>query len=165
MTFLPKNFLFAWSVRTANIGSVIGKGGAIINQIRQESGAGIKVDSSVEETTLITISAKEYFEDISPGYWKQPLRLQPRCSDKSERDSGIVSFTTRMFVPSSRIGCLIGKGGNIITEIRKLTRANIRILPRKIFQKLHWKMMRWCRFLEILMSQGMHSFKYYTVKG
>lgn len=46
---------------TANIGGVIGKGGAIINQIRQESGAVIKVDSSTSEgdDCLITISAKE----------------------------------------------------------------------------------------------------------
>ncbi|CAM8968355.1 unnamed protein product [Rhodiola kirilowii] len=130
-----KEFSLRLVCRTANIGSVIGKGGAIINQIRQESGAGIKVDSSVEEDTLITISAKEYFEDISPAT-EAALRLQPRCSDKSERDSGIVSFTTRMFVPSSRIGCLIGKGGNIITEIRKLTRANIRILPKENLPKI-----------------------------
>jgi poly(rC)-binding protein 2/3/4 len=46
---------------TANIGAVIGKGGTIINQIRQESGATIKVDSSASEgdDCLITISAKE----------------------------------------------------------------------------------------------------------
>lgn len=45
----------------ANIGGVIGKGGAIINQIRQESGAAIKVDSSSTEgdDCLITVSSKE----------------------------------------------------------------------------------------------------------
>lgn len=45
----------------ANIGGVIGKGGAIINQIRQDTRAGIKVDSSAAEgdDCLITISAKE----------------------------------------------------------------------------------------------------------
>lgn len=44
-----------------NIGGVIGRGGAIINQIRQDSGAAIKVDSSTSEgdDCLITISAKE----------------------------------------------------------------------------------------------------------
>uniref|UniRef100_A0A7N0RGE8 K Homology domain-containing protein n=1 Tax=Kalanchoe fedtschenkoi TaxID=63787 RepID=A0A7N0RGE8_KALFE len=114
-----KEFSLRLVCRTANIGSVIGKGGSIINQIRQESGAGIKVDSSEGEDTLITISAKE-----------------PRCSDKSERDSGIVSFTTRMLVPSSRIGCLIGKAGSIITEIRKFSKANIRILPKENLPKI-----------------------------
>uniref|UniRef100_A0A7N0V215 K Homology domain-containing protein n=1 Tax=Kalanchoe fedtschenkoi TaxID=63787 RepID=A0A7N0V215_KALFE len=131
-----KEFSLRLVCRTANIGSVIGKGGTIINQIRQESGAGIKVDNSSEgEDTLITISAKEYFEDISPAT-EAAVRLQPRCSDKSERDSGIVSFTTRMLVPSSRIGCLIGKGGSIITEMRKLTKANIRIVPKENLPKI-----------------------------
>lgn len=46
---------------TGNIGGVIGKGGVIINQIRQDSGATIKVDSSATEgdDCLITISTKE----------------------------------------------------------------------------------------------------------
>ncbi|CAI0388440.1 unnamed protein product [Linum tenue] len=41
------------------IGAVIGKGGAIINQIRQETGAGIKVHSSAADDCLIAISARE----------------------------------------------------------------------------------------------------------
>ena len=44
-----KEFSLRLVCPTANIGGVIGKGGAIINQIRQESGAGIKVDSSATE--------------------------------------------------------------------------------------------------------------------
>lgn len=46
---------------TGNIGGVIGKGGGIIKQIRQESGASIKVDSSGAEgdDCIIFISAKE----------------------------------------------------------------------------------------------------------
>ena len=56
-----KEFSLRLVCPTANIGGVIGKGGAIINQIRQESGAVIKVDSSSTEgdDCLITISAKE----------------------------------------------------------------------------------------------------------
>jgi len=44
-----------------NIASVIGKGGALINQLRQETRATIKVDSSRTEGNdcLITISARE----------------------------------------------------------------------------------------------------------
>lgn len=64
------------------------------------------------------------------------MRLQPRCSDKVERDSGIISFTTRLLVPTSRIGCLIGKGGAIITEMRRLTKANIRILSKDNLPKI-----------------------------
>ncbi|GMH15671.1 hypothetical protein Nepgr_017512 [Nepenthes gracilis] len=121
-----------------NIGGVIGKGGAIINQIRQETKANIKVDNSTAEgdDCLITISSKEYFEDQLSPTIEAARRLQPRSSEKVERDSGIISFSTRLLVPTSRIGCLIGKGGAIITEMRKNTKANIRILPKDNLPKV-----------------------------
>lgn len=56
-----KEFSLRLICPTANIGGVIGKGGAIINQIRQESGATVKVDSSATERDdcIINISSKE----------------------------------------------------------------------------------------------------------
>ncbi|EOY03507.1 RNA-binding KH domain-containing protein isoform 1 [Theobroma cacao] len=133
-----KEFSLRLVCPTANIGGVIGKGGAIINQIRQESGAVIKVDSSATEgdDCLITVSAKEFFEDTYSPTIEAAVRLQPRCSEKVERDSGIISFTTRLLVPTSRIGCLIGKGGSIVTEMRRITKANIRILSKESLPKI-----------------------------
>ncbi|KVH97785.1 K Homology domain-containing protein [Cynara cardunculus var. scolymus] len=135
-----KEFSLRFVCPTENIGAVIGKGGVIIKQMRQESGASIKVDSSAAEgdDCLITVSAKEaciVFEDPSPTI-DAAMRLQPRCSEKSEKDSGIYVLTTRLLVPSSRIGCLIGKGGSIISEMRSLTRANIRILSNDNLTKV-----------------------------
>lgn len=59
-----KEFSLRLVCPTANIGGVIGKGGMIINQIRQDSGASIKVDSSVSEgdDCVISITAKEVQE-------------------------------------------------------------------------------------------------------
>ncbi|KAF5457127.1 hypothetical protein F2P56_021256 [Juglans regia] len=133
-----KEFSLRLVCPTGNIGGVIGKGGVIINQIRQDSGAAIKVDSSTAEgdDCLITISAKEFFEDSYSPTIDAAVRLQPRCSEKVERDSGVVSFTTRLLVPTSRIGCLIGKGGAIVTEMRRLTKANIRILSKENLPKV-----------------------------
>ena len=64
------------------------------------------------------------------------LRLQPRGSEKVERDSGLFSYTKRLLVPTSRIGCLIGKGGSIITDMRKITKANIRVLTKDNLPKV-----------------------------
>lgn len=47
-----------------------------------------------------------------------------------ERENGEVLFMTRLLVPTSRIGCLIGKGGSIINEMRRVTKANIRIFSK-----------------------------------
>lgn len=163
-----KEFSLRLVCPTANIGGVIGKGGMIINQIRQDSGAAIKVDSStVGDDCVISITAKEVvilcktpdkhmtyvtwlslynwaihhicyqiFEDSYSPAIDAALRLQPRCSEKVERDSGLVSFTTRLLVPTSRIGCLIGKGGSIISDMRRVTKANIRILSKENLPKV-----------------------------
>ncbi|KAF5766038.1 putative K domain-containing protein [Helianthus annuus] len=135
----PREFSLRLICPTANLGGVIGKGGAAINQIRQETGAAIKVDSSkaeAETDCIISISAKEVFEDAFSPAIEAALRLQPKCSERVERDSGVISYTTRLLVPSSRIGCLIGKGGAIISEIRRNSKANVRILSKEQLPKV-----------------------------
>lgn len=39
-------------------------------------------------------------------------------------------------MPSSQIGCLIGKGGAKISEMRRITKANIRILSKEDVPKV-----------------------------
>lgn len=78
----------------------------------------------------------QVFDDAYSPTIEAAMRLQPKCSEKVERDSGLVSFTTRLLVPSSRIGCLLGKGGAIITEMRRMTRANIRVLGKDNLPKV-----------------------------
>ena len=50
------------------------------------------------------------------------LSLQEKINDE---DDDTVSM--RLLVPSKIIGCIIGKGGSIINEIRKRTKADVRI--------------------------------------
>lgn len=64
------------------------------------------------------------------------MRLQPRCSERIERDSVDLVITTRLLVSSSRIGCIIGKGGAIIKEMRSTSRANIRIFSDENIPKV-----------------------------
>ncbi|KAL3581834.1 hypothetical protein D5086_016166 [Populus alba] len=132
-----KDFSLRLVCPIANIGGVIGKGGGIIKQIRQESRASIKVDSSGAEGNdcIIFISAKEFFEDQSP-IMNAALRLQPRCSEKTEKEPDDSVITTRLLVGRSQIGCLMGKGGAIISEMRNLTRANIRIISEDNLPKV-----------------------------
>ncbi|OAP11676.1 hypothetical protein AXX17_AT2G02080 [Arabidopsis thaliana] len=56
------------------------------------------------------------------------LRLQSRCNEKVGKDSSDSAISTRVFIPSSQVACLIGKGGALISEMRSVTKANIRIL-------------------------------------
>jgi KH domain len=76
----------------------------------------------------------QYFEEFSPSI-EAAVRLHQRCSERTESGSGDV-LTTHLLVSSSRIGCLIGKGGSIVTEMRRSTRANIRILSKDNLPKV-----------------------------
>lgn len=67
------------------------------------------------------------------------MRLQPRCSEKMESDLGPPLITTRLLVSSSRIGCVIGKGGAIIKEMRSTSRANIRIFSDENIPKVAYE--------------------------
>ncbi|KAL2330332.1 hypothetical protein Fmac_017913 [Flemingia macrophylla] len=51
----------------------------------------------------------QFFEDYFSLTIEVVVQLQPQCSEKVERDSGVVSFTTRLLVPTWRIDYLIGK--------------------------------------------------------
>ncbi|KAJ7947322.1 KH domain-containing protein [Quillaja saponaria] len=105
------------------IGRVIGKGGGTIKSIRQASSAHIEVDDTKDvRDCLITITSTESRNDLKSMAVEAVLLLQGKISD--EDDSTV---STRLLVPSKVIGCIIGKSGSIINEIRKRTRADVRI--------------------------------------
>jgi len=71
----------------------------------------------------------QLLEDSFSPALEAMIHVQRRTTTKMEGDKdGIV--TTRLLVPTNQIGCLLGKGGSIIADMRRLTRANIHILPK-----------------------------------
>lgn len=50
------------------------------------------------------------------------LLLQGKINDEDDDD-----VTIRLLVPSKVIGCIIGKSGSIVNEIRKRTKADVHI--------------------------------------
>jgi poly(rC)-binding protein 2/3/4 len=132
-----REFCVCFICPAENVGGVIGKGGGFINQIRQETGATIRVNTSEtdDDDCIIFISSKEFYEDQSPAV-NAAIRLQQRCSEKVGKDANDLAISTRLLVSSSQIGCLIGKGGAVISEMRSVTRANIRILQKEDVPKI-----------------------------
>ncbi|XP_059303819.1 KH domain-containing protein At4g18375 isoform X1 [Lycium ferocissimum] len=109
---------------TNNIGRVIGKGGASIKSVRQASGARIEVcDAKADrDQCIITVISTESVDDLKSMAVEAVLLLQGKINDEDED-----TVTFRLLVPSKVIGCIIGKGGSIVNEIRKRTRADVRI--------------------------------------
>ncbi|XWS19863.1 hypothetical protein CRYUN_Cryun31cG0053000 [Craigia yunnanensis] len=106
------------------IGRVIGRGGGTIKSIRQASGARIEVDDTKadRDECIITVIATESPDDLKSTAVEAVLLLQGKINDE---DADTVAM--RLLVPSKVIGCVIGKGGSIINEIRKRTKADVRI--------------------------------------
>ncbi|KAM1796427.1 hypothetical protein COP2_037495 [Malus domestica] len=105
------------------IGRVIGKGGGTIKSIRQGSGARIEVDDTKDrDECIISVTATESPDDLKSMAVEAVLLLQGKINDEDDD-----SVSIRLLVPSKVIGCIIGKSGSIINEIRKRTKADVRI--------------------------------------
>ncbi|KAK4858896.1 hypothetical protein QYF36_023563 [Acer negundo] len=106
------------------IGRVIGKGGGTIKSIRQASGAQVDVDDTKDDRDecIITVTATESPDDMKSMAVEAVLLLQAKINDE---DDDTVSI--RLLVSSKVIGCIIGKSGSIINEIRRRTKADVRI--------------------------------------
>ncbi|KAF5469314.1 hypothetical protein F2P56_013398 [Juglans regia] len=118
------------------VGGVIGKGGAIIKTLKQETGCEIKVMEAVSdsEDRVIVISGPVHPDDRISAVQDAVLRVQTRIvrAIPDDKDQGVLA---RLLVSSNQIGCLLGKGGSIIAEMRKLSRAHIRILGKEQIPK------------------------------
>ncbi|KAL2342051.1 hypothetical protein Fmac_009991 [Flemingia macrophylla] len=118
------------------VGGVIGKGGSIVRALKSETGTTISIGPSVTECDdrLITVTALENLESrYSPAQKAVVLVFTRSIEAGFEKglDSGLnkgSTVTARLVVPSSQVGCLLGKGGVIVSEMRKATGASIRII-------------------------------------
>ncbi|XP_059647985.1 KH domain-containing protein HEN4 [Cornus florida] len=118
------------------VGGVIGKGGTIVKALQNETGASISVGGTVADSDerLITVSAMENSESqYSPAQNAVILVFNRSIEAGIEKglDSGSNNgspVSARLVVPSNQVGSLLGKGGTIISEMRKITGAGIRII-------------------------------------
>uniref|UniRef100_A0A7N2KWC1 K Homology domain-containing protein n=1 Tax=Quercus lobata TaxID=97700 RepID=A0A7N2KWC1_QUELO len=110
------------------IGGVIGKGGFNVRQLQQETGAGIYVQeaSTNSDERVIRVSAFEAIWNQRSQTIEAILQLQNKVSEYSEKGNII----TRLLVPSSKVGCILGQGGHVINEMRKRTQADIRVFSK-----------------------------------
>ncbi|KAK9988942.1 hypothetical protein SO802_029181 [Lithocarpus litseifolius] len=118
------------------VGGVIGKGGSIVRALQNETGASISVGASIAECDerLITVTASENPDSrYSPAQKAIVLVFSRSIEAGIEKgiDSGSNKGSTvnaRIVVPHNQVGCLLGKGGAIVSEMRKVTGTGIRII-------------------------------------
>ncbi|KAM0895785.1 hypothetical protein ACQ4PT_023601 [Festuca glaucescens] len=111
------------------IGPVIGKSGANVKQVEQQTGARILVkelDKDASGERLIVISSKEIPGDPVSPVIEALILLHSKVSAPSEEGD----LVTRLVVPSKTVGCILGEGGKVITEMRRRIGAEIRVYSK-----------------------------------
>jgi len=111
-------------------GSIIGRGGEIVNSIRDESGAKIRIEGSSPQERIITVDGPT--DSIFKAYTLICKNLEGRerrdsrdGRDRSrDREEGL---NLNLLVLSSQCGAIIGKEGCKIKEIRETTGAAIHV--------------------------------------
>lgn len=123
------------------IGSIIGRGGEIVKQLRIDTKSKIRIGETVpgcEERVVTIYSASDEtnaYEDgekfVSPAQ-DALFRVHDKViAEELHGDEDLEGghhITAKLLVPSDQIGCVIGKGGQIVQNIRGETGAQIRIL-------------------------------------
>ncbi|XP_026454250.1 KH domain-containing protein HEN4-like isoform X2 [Papaver somniferum] len=126
-----EDIVFRMLCHLDKVGSLIGKGGSIIRALQSDTGASIKIAEAEPDSDerVVLISARENSEQRHSSAQDAVIRVQSRIAEVGfEPGAAIVA---RLLVPSQQIGCLLGKGGSIIAEMRRSTGASIRIFPRE----------------------------------
>jgi len=109
-------------------GCIIGRGGDVVNSIRDESGAKVKIEGSSQQERIITVDGPT--DSIFKAYTLICKTLEGRerkdGRDRS-RDSRDDDLALNLLVPASQCGAIIGKEGCKIKEIRENTGAAIHV--------------------------------------
>uniref|UniRef100_A0A7S0X234 K Homology domain-containing protein n=1 Tax=Mantoniella antarctica TaxID=81844 RepID=A0A7S0X234_9CHLO len=146
----PGDVVFRILCNKSKTGQVIGKGGSVIKQLRDETLSRIKVENMVpgSDDRVIVISAPDTPGEESSPALDAAVRIyavmmattvMPGGDDAdaaaiAAADAIVgaeaapeVKASVRLLIPKSQTGCLIGKGGIIINEMREQTGAQIRV--------------------------------------
>ncbi|KAJ0845889.1 putative K domain-containing protein [Helianthus annuus] len=111
------------------VGGVIGKGGTVVKALKHETGCDIKVLEKMPESDdrVIVISGPAHPDERICAPQDAVLRVQTRIFKAAPESKAV---TAKVIVSAHQIGCILGKGGAVISEMRKSTGAYIRILGK-----------------------------------
>ncbi|GMQ07829.1 hypothetical protein CsSME_00051855 [Camellia sinensis var. sinensis] len=132
---MEEEVVFKLLCQVDKVGSLIGKGGSIIRALQNETGATIKIADAASDSDerVVVIFARENSEQRHSPAQDAVIRVHCRIAEIGfEPGAAIVA---RILVHSQQIGCLLGKGGIIIAELRRATGASIRVFPKEQIPK------------------------------
>ncbi|OUC48464.1 KH domain protein [Trichinella nativa] len=124
----PPNLSLVQTIRLLmqgkEVGSIIGKKGDHIRTIRDESMAKINISDGTCPERIVTITGSVQAIDTAfKMICKKFEEDQQQIPDSVPKPP----ITFRLIVPATQCGCLIGRGGSKIKDIREATGASIQV--------------------------------------
>ncbi|KAL3150961.1 hypothetical protein ABBQ32_000704 [Trebouxia sp. C0010 RCD-2024] len=120
-------------IPVAHVGALIGRGGEAIAQLRQRTGARVKVHDAhdTSDQRVVSISGREEAgSQLSPA-----IDALMYCAGPVLQEEGDPQKCVRLVVPSSQVGCVLGKQGSIVSRVRESTGAMVRVLEQNKGQR------------------------------
>ncbi|GLJ29439.1 hypothetical protein SUGI_0580380 [Cryptomeria japonica] len=137
-----RDVVFRVVVPSHEIGKVIGKQGAKIKVLREETGAKIKIADPVapQEERVIIISSKDEEKEDKSAAENALIRIITAILEESGGSATTTKAVsrhvgpnmTRLLIGGSQAGSLIGMSGNTIKKIRKDSGASVQVMPQNL---------------------------------
>ncbi|XP_027344681.1 KH domain-containing protein HEN4 [Abrus precatorius] len=129
--FAEEEVVFKLLCHHDKVGSLIGKGGSVVRALQNETGASIQIVEAGPDSDerVVVISARENSEQKHSPAQEAVIRVHGRLTEIGFEPSAAV--VAKLLVRSPQVGCLLGKGGLVISEMRRATGASIRIFSKE----------------------------------
>mmetsp|Transcript_18166 Transcript_18166/g.51236 ORF Transcript_18166/g.51236 Transcript_18166/m.51236 type:complete len:316 (+) Transcript_18166:289-1236(+) len=111
-------------VHQSLVGSIIGKGGEIINSIREKSGAKVIISEAPNGSDERDVLVKGSEESVRMAVELIMQRME-------DENAGDFSVSMKVLVPNELAGALIGTGGENIQRMRKTYDCKIEIFEKR----------------------------------
>ncbi|XP_076349461.1 insulin-like growth factor 2 mRNA-binding protein 1 isoform X2 [Tachypleus tridentatus] len=122
-----KEQVFLYIPNTA-VGAIIGTGGSSIRDMICSSGASIKIAQPDKDEPLVgQTERKVTIIGTSESQWKAQFMIFKKVSYEGFAGPQDIRLRVEIFVPSSQVGRVIGKGGQTIREMQRITQAMIKV--------------------------------------
>jgi len=105
-------------------GLLIGQAGIVIRQLMQMTGCSIKVRESTEDSSQRTV---EISSEIEARLGYAMTLIQEIVSNTTNSASEYQDYQMECHIPMTKVGALVGKGGENIIRLRALNNCDIRI--------------------------------------
>lgn len=115
-------------IPSESVGAMIGSKGSHIRNVSRIANASIKIvppeDGDDDKKRRVTIMG-------SPeGQWKSQFCIFDKLKQEGYFDGEEARLTSEMTIPAAIVGRVIGKGGNNVRELQRLTSSEV-VIPRQ----------------------------------